>query len=133
MAYIRFVSPWPSDIRAVDYGIFQAVIRCRDETLLDGYLLNPLINHFEWFKQKLPSPHESYFEFAGHALGICWFRDDAKTMIRHARHMAALMAQGDIWITEIVSNNPGMILYEDEFQIIAKPNKKTPTQWGSNH
>ena len=128
--YLRFISPWPSDMRNVDYGIFYAVYHCRDEQLLPGYLLDELLTELSWFKNYLPSPDEHNFDYAGHRIGICWFKDDAKVMIRRARNMAALMAEGDVWITEARTPDPGHILYRDDYQIVAKPSKSTPTRWG---
>lgn len=129
--YLRFISPWPSyNMKNVDFGIFQALIKCRDEGLVPSYLLKPALKEFDWFKQKLPSPDEHYFNYAGHAIGICWFRSDATAMIRRARRIAALLAEGDIWITVSQTHNPGIILYRDDYQIVAKPTKKTPTKWG---
>lgn len=129
--YLRFISPWPSyNMKNVNDGIFQALIKCRDEGLVPGYLLEPALKEFEWFKQELPSPDEHNFIYAGHAIGICWFRSDAKVMIRRARRIAALLAEGDVWITVSRTDNPGIILYRDDYQIIAKPTKQTPVQWG---
>lgn len=131
--YLRFISPWPSDMRNVDYGIFQAVFRCRDEGLLPEYLMDELLSELSWFKRKLPSPDADRFVYAGHYIGICWFHTHAKTMIRRARDMAAIMAEGDIWVTESLTRDPGVVMYRDEYQIIAKPTKSTPTRWGQTH
>lgn len=128
--YLRFISPWPSGMRGVDYGIFQAVIRARDDCLLPGYLRGELLSELSWFQKYLPSPDDNYFDYAGHRIGICWFRDDAKVMIRRARNMAAILAEIDVWITEARTNRPGCITYRDAYQIIAKPDKTTPTRWG---
>lgn len=131
--YLRFISPWPSDMRNVDYGIFQAVFKWRDEGLLPGYLLDELLSELSWFKTYLPSPDENCFVYAGHHIGICWFHTHAKVMIRRARNMAAIMAEGDIWITESRTRDPGHVIYSDDYQVIAKPTKSTPSRWGQTH
>ena len=129
--YLRFISPYRTRWKDVNYGIFQAAFRCRDEDLLPDYLLDELLHHVRWFQKYLPSPNERHFRYrGGQSKGICWFRDDAKTMIRHARHMTAIMAEGDVWITEARTDHPGHVLYKDDFQIIATPAKETPTKWG---
>ncbi len=129
--YLRFISPWRTRWLNVDYGIFQAAFKCRDDELLPDYLLIDLMNEVDWFKKHLPSPNERHFQYrGGDNIGICWFRDDAQAMIRRARRMVNIMRAGDIWITESCTNKPGHILYRDDYQIIAKPEKSTPTKWG---
>ena len=96
---------------------------------LDKYLVNDLMREMDWFKEYLPSPDDHYFDCAGANVGICWFRDHAKTMIRRARRMVNILSAGDIWVTEARTDKPGRILYRDNYQIIAKPAKSTPTKW----
>ena len=117
-------------MKHIDYGIFQAVFICRDEALLPRYLMDEILAEMSWFKQYLPSPDEEDFEYASHNVGICWFKAEAIDMVRRARNMAILLAAGDIFIREVKTRQPGHILYADEYQIIAKPTKKTPTKWG---
>ena len=129
--YLRFISPFRSRWKNVDYGIFQAAFKCRDEELIPNYLLDQLFTQVDWFKRYLPSPDERHFQYrGGKPTGICWFKSDAKAMIRRARHMADIMQAGDVFITETKTKKPGHILYRDDFQIIAKPNQSTPTKWG---
>ena len=61
--------------------------------------------------------------------GICWFRDNARDMIARAFGLRALLAECDILISELHTDQPGQILYKDAFQIIAKPAAATPTVW----
>lgn len=131
--YLRFIGPWKSRLRNIDYGIFQTAFIARDDQLMPSYLIDALMKEVDWFKTNLPSPDERHFDYAGHNVGICWFRDDAKTMIRRTRRMVDIFRAGDIWITEARTENPGWILYRDDFQIIAKPRKSTPTKWGQTH
>ena len=129
--YLRFISPFRSRWKNVDNGIFQAAFMCRDEELIPNYLLDQLMTQVDWFKKHLPSPHERYFKYrGGKPTGICWFKSDAKAMIRRARNMASIMQAGDVWIIESQTKKPGHILYTDDYQIIAKPDKTTPTKWG---
>lgn len=131
--YLRFISPWPTDMRNVDLGIFQAAHRCREERLLPDYLMDVLTSDLSWFDNNLPVPRSQSFKYRERAAGICWFRDDAKTMIRRARRMASIMMEGDVWITESLTWNPGRILYEDDFQIISLPHRGSPTAWGQTN
>ena len=129
--YQRFISPWNSGWKNVNLGIFQAVYICRDEKLIQDYLLVNLIDELNWFKHHLPSPDDRHFlnKYRDYT-GICWFRSDAKAMIRRARRMVNIMRAAEVWITESRSSNPGQIVYRDDYQIIAHPHKRTPTKWG---
>jgi len=132
--YLRFIGPFPTEgesrVRNCDYGLFQTAFRARDDYLIEPYLVDEFMREMDWFKEHLPSPDSDYFDAAGVNVGICWFRDHAKTMIRRARHMVNILSAGDIWVTEARTNSPGQILYWDDYQIIAQPRKGTPTKWG---
>lgn len=130
--YLRFIGPWASNMRDIDFGLFQTAFICRDENLLPDYLLSPLMNEVDWFKENLPSPDEVHFDWRGRNVGICWFKSDAKSMIRRARRMVRICQAGDIWITQCRTTRPGHILYQDDFQIVAKPTQQTPTKWGQH-
>jgi len=113
--YLRFISPWPSEMRNVNYGLFQAIYYSRDTGLLPSYLRENVLSELAWFKRYLPSPDEHNFTFSGHQIGICWFHSHAKIMIEHARTVSALLAEADVWITVVRTRNPGKILYSDEY------------------
>ena len=134
--YLRFIGPFPtrgaSYVRHCDYGLFQTAFMARDDQLIAQYLIDDLMKEMDWFKIYLPSPDDHHFDYAGANVGLCWFRDSATAMIRRARRMVNILRAGDIWVTEARTENPGRILYRDDYQIIAKPRKSTPTQWGQH-
>ena len=134
--YLRFIGPFPtrgaSRVRNCDYGIFQTAFMARDDQLMEQCLIDELMAEVDWFKEHLPSPDDHHFDYAGANVGICWFRDDARTMIRRCRRMVNILCAGDIWVTEARTDNPGQILYRDDYQIVAKPRKSTPTKWGQH-
>jgi hypothetical protein len=54
--------------------------------------------------------------------GLCWFKVGARQCIDHVREIAFFLEErrGErIW--QIYSRNPGLITYEDEFQVVAVP------------
>jgi len=128
--YLRFIGPWPTGMRRIDSGLFQTYFTVRNEALLPGYLFEALRDDYDWFCKKLPTPDNRYFVVNGESRGICWFRSDAKAMIRRARNMVNTLRMGDIWVTEARTAQPGRILYRDDYQVIARPDKSTPTRWG---
>jgi hypothetical protein len=74
---------------------------------------------YTWLKIHLPVPPEDVFS-RGRAL--CWFKLEARECIERVRDLAMWLEKrrGErIW--QIYSRNPGLITYEDEFQIVAVP------------
>ena len=61
--YLRFISPFHSRWKNVDYGIFQAAYMCRDEQLIPNYLLDQLMIQVDWFKKHLPAPSAQYIRY----------------------------------------------------------------------
>lgn len=132
--YLRFVSPLRSSVCGVNMGIFQSAFECRDEPLHPEFLREAIREEIDWFKKHLPSPDESVFQVKSrghmHSLGICWFKSKASEMISRAFSLRALLGECGMQVTTIGTDNPGQILYADDFQIVAKPIATTPTQWG---
>lgn len=131
--YVRFISPQRLYDRRGYCGIFQAAIDIvyDDETPYHFYL--PIRELLDWFNENLPKPADEKFAVrsrrARHHVGLCWFRDEAKEMIHNAHLMASILAECDVPILAISSDKVGQILYYDDYQIIAKPNKETPINW----
>ena len=115
-------------------GIFQSAFECRDESLHPDFLRSAIREEVEWFKTHLPSPDEDVFKVRSRgylrSLGICWFKCEAREMIKHAFSLQALLKECGMHITTIGTAKPGQILYADSFQIVAKPAHTTPTSWG---
>jgi len=132
--YVRFVSPLKSEVKGVDLGIFQCAIECRDNEEFPEYYRESIRSDFEWFKKYLPSPNSRVFDVKSrgvyYAHGICWFRSEASEMIERAFALSALIKECGYYITTIGTRDPGQILYQDDYQIVAKPTKATPTRWG---
>ena len=73
---------------------------------------------FDWFNIHLPFPPKS--AFSGRR-GLCWFKLDARTVIDRMRDLAILLERRGERIWQIYSRNPGLITYEDDYQIVAVP------------
>ena len=74
---------------------------------------------YGWLKAHLPVPPRDVFSGAR---GLCWFKLDARGCIEQVRDLAFFLETrrgARIW--QVYSRNPGLITYEDEFQIVAVP------------
>ena len=122
--YLRFVSPLKYEgsekRRDLHMGLFQALIKCRDDVDMPAWLHRQLVDEFQWFKDYLPSPDEEYFDYMYtrefHPDAICWFKASAKCFIDHAWTIKALIEEAGIpfaWYS--TQSNPGAIAFEDEY------------------
>ena len=136
--YLRFTSPDALNLglrggKLVHRGIFGPAYAVRRDKTYPRYLRNAIREELEWFEDKLPVPSRRHFQVRSkgwwYAQGICWFKSDAKEMISRAFGLRHLLAECDIFISEMHTDRPGQILYRDEHQIIAKPTAATPTVW----
>jgi len=121
--YLRFVSPLRNRRRDLHMGLFQAAFRCRDKDGIRLKLKNQLINELEWFKLNLPEPDQwcfNYWDVRGiHRDPVSWFKPTATQMIARAQNLRRLVEQAGVPIREIKSDQPGEIVFEDDFQIVA--------------
>jgi hypothetical protein len=51
---------------------------------------------------------------------ISWFKDDAIEFIDKMRDLGSILEENGFLVRTLVTEHPGMILYEDEFQIVSK-------------
>jgi len=87
---------------------------------------------FDWLNCHLPFPPKPAFS-AGR--GLCWFKLEARDAVEKMRDLSFLLERRGERIWQIYSRNPGLITYEDEFQIVAVPESairltSAPTRFG---
>jgi hypothetical protein len=90
-------------------------------------------DEMRWFNGNLPVPSGQHFAVRSrkrwYCEGICWFRADAREMVRRANVLAALISELGLEIVRLHTDCPGQILYRDDWQIVAKPDRRTPVAW----
>ncbi|MGB0907406.1 MAG: hypothetical protein ACPGVT_07925 [Maricaulaceae bacterium] len=132
--YLRFISPMRTRMSGVHMGIFQAAFACRDHDDTPSYFRHSIKEEMAWFNTHLLSPEDSAFKFnpkrGGALIGICWFKSDARIMIEHAFNLRALLAECGLHIKVQGTYAPGHIRYADEHQVVAIPERYSPTHWG---
>jgi hypothetical protein len=115
--YLRLVYAKPPKESRCRLGIVRnRTASCGSEELDEFYM---------WLKIHLPVPPEDVFS-AGR--GLCWFKLEARECIEKVRDLARWLEKrrGErIW--QVYSRNPGLITYEDEFQVVAIPDSARMT------
>lgn len=111
--YLRFVL-------AGDYlnGRQRAGILRAPRAVLSGHALDSAERIYAWLNRKLPLPWHDVFS---EGRGLCWFKPEARPCIDRLRALALLIEKegGRVW--QVYSRNPGLITYEDEYQVVAVP------------
>jgi len=51
---------------------------------------------------------------------VCWFKDTAKEWITSFREINSILEDSDFEVSTLITDRPGMIVYEDDIQVVAK-------------
>jgi len=73
---------------------------------------------YVWLNAHLPLPPKG--AFSGER-ALCWFKLDARECIERVRDLAFILEKRGKRIWQVYSRNPGLITYEDDYQIVALP------------
>src|SRR5213080_4527435 len=107
-------------------GVFQAAIGLRDDGRLEPYEEEWLERELRWLRMHLPSP--DCLRDEGNERAICWFKPEAKRVIEKVRGLVALLEAKGVPVAMLTTADPGTIIYEDKWQVVAKPRRKRPTR-----
>lgn len=121
--FLRFIVDEVDESSLAPAGVFVVASRLEDYRTLSSTDHHHLLDVLQWFKENLDTPTQ--FNRSGRprraTRGICWFRPSAHEHIRKARELARLIDQQGIWVRMIKTGQPGYVVFEDEFQIVAEP------------
>ena len=121
--YIRFQGRKKNERADSNLGIFQMAFGLRDSEKLEKHFEKELIENIEWLKMHLKSPQELNEE--EHFRAISWFHPRAKEPIKRVRRIKTILEEHGYIIDTLKTDDPGIIIYEDGWQVIAKPRKNT--------
>ena len=103
-------------------GLFTEAHALREARDLEAHEEAQLQNFLTWMKENLQEP--PCLAEPGNGRAICWFKDTAGTPLEKAWEVASLLRERGVPIEMIKSESPGKIIYEDDWQVAAKPRKK---------
>ncbi len=88
-------------------------------------ILIAIRRELDWFNSNLPVPKRFGVKAKGrwYSDGICWFRDDARLMLRHMFALTSLVEECGVPISRRWTRDPGQLLYRDRWQVVAKPER----------
>ncbi len=103
-------------------GVFQAAIELRDAGQLEAYEEEWLERDLGWLRMHLPSP--PCLRDEGNHRAICWFKPTARSAIDRVRGIVALLETHGLTVRMVTTAEPGSVIYEDEWQVVAKPRRR---------
>jgi hypothetical protein len=119
---VRFCMLYDDATSHAPQGVFQAAIALRDEGQLEPYEEEWLEHELSWLRMHLPSP--SCLREAGNDRAICWFKPQAREPIARVRSMVAMLQAKGFSVDMLTRDSVGTIIYEDQWQVVAKPHRK---------
>jgi len=119
--YIRFQGKRNNYSSASKLGMFQLAYELRDQSDLPSYAFAELQKNLRWLQQHLVSP--DILDESEHHRAISWFKANAKDPINRMRSIKIILEENGYHIDQIFTKDPGIVIYEDKWQIVAKPRK----------
>ncbi len=119
--YLRFQGQKPNLGTSSKLGIFQLAFELRDQRDLPAYVYDELQLNLKWLRMHLTSPDVLKHEHNRRA--IAWFKPEAVEPLKRIWAIKAVLEEFGYHIDMIKSDDVGNIIYEDGWQVVAKPGR----------
>ena len=123
--YLRFQTKSPDCQSGRPTGILVAAHQLRDSNRVSIEEEQWLRKHLAYFNEHLKIP--SCLKNPEHRRAISWFKGGSK-MIDRVWTLKAFLEELDVFIDVITTRDPGIVVYEDGHQIVAKPRRKNSSE-----
>lgn len=120
--YVRFSTRQPLEHSPAPAGVFQAAFLLRDSGNLAPHEEEWLESELSWLRMHLKSP--DCLREKGNERALSWFHPRATRPIEKVRSIAGLLEQHGIVVDMLKTDDPGIVIYEDGWQVVAKPRRK---------
>ena len=108
-------------------GILVAAHELRDNGDITREEYEVLRKTLKWFNENVAVPKS--LKNTDHRRAICWFKSSAAEPIQRMWELVEILRHHDVHIDVHKTNNPGIVIYEDEWQVVAKPEKGRKVPW----
>lgn len=104
----------------IEVGVFVAVDHLRRAGVLDAHQENQYLDINDWFEENLPNP--PFYEDGNTIGAVTWFKVPLPDAMAHrVEALQAILHAHGVEHDVVFSNDPGEVVYEDEFQIGVVP------------
>ena len=119
--FVRFIVITDHDDRTRCTGVVASLRILGEEGKLPDYHVAYSREIFDKLNADMPCPP---FETKNiDSDGVCWFKSTATKWIAAFRDIVAILEDSDIQTRMLHTDTPGMIIYEDEIQVVAKSHR----------
>jgi len=124
--YLRFVEGTDSQDGRWLTGVITAARVLKDEGRLEPYQVDIVEATYVWLNQHVPCPPFQRNLGSGKwtADAVAWFLPGATEAIQRMWELVAVLKDHDIPVRVLRTASPGMIVYRDEYQIVAETPKR---------
>ena len=119
MKYVRFQGLEFNSGTSSRRGIFQLAYQLKHAAHTADYHDQELRKNLIWLETHLDAP--SVLDNDEHHRAICWFKDTAHEPLKRVWAIKFLLEEYGICVDQITTQNPRLILFEDGWQVAAKP------------
>ena len=117
MTFVRFVVGTNQESPRYQSGVVTELRLLKESGALPDYEHAHVEELFAWLNEHLPHPPFSSAEWPKDA--ISWFKPSASVFISKFREMIAILEEHGRFVRTLTTTDPGVIRYEDEFQVVA--------------
>ncbi|MFB3105209.1 MAG: hypothetical protein ACE1ZA_09785 [Pseudomonadales bacterium] len=119
--YIRFITREQDEASHSLVDVFTHAYRLRDSDQLQPHEEETLGNALRWLQKNVTIP--KLLKEPENERAICWFKSAAEKPLANVWKIVHVLREHDVQVEMIKTLNPGAIIYEDGWQIAAKPHK----------
>ena len=122
--FIRFIGGEIDQESRLPVGLFQSAYEVLEEAALPEYEYVALNQALQWFDANLKVPFDYRLRPRYRAeQSLCWFRSTAREYLARAWEIVMMLEERDIYIRCVRFHEIGQILYQDEVQVLAFPDR----------
>ena len=102
-------------------GVLVAAHTLRDEGELSAQEHEQVRSALQWFNEHVEVPE--VLEAEGNHRAISWFKPAARVAISKMWELKSLLEHHGLHVEVLRTLDPGLVVYEDELQVVAKPRR----------
>ena len=130
ITFLRFVLPGQHPDSGARDGVFGAAYQLSQSGTLPEAQQRELDDLLQWFEEHLDTPtrfnkSRSKGWYRRAPKGISWLKPTAKAHLERLRSLVAILEDHGLQVSMIKTRNPGYVVYEDDYQVVAEPFKDT--------
>lgn len=120
--HLRFATTKQLSDSAANEGVFQAAFDLRDSGALSESEAEGLAECLAWLQMHLKSP--DCLRAEGNHRAVCWFKPRARKPMQYVWRLVHLLRDYGRTVEVHKTRDPGVVLYEAGWQVVAKPRRR---------